>query len=434
MDSFRDSQLLSARGSRLIVEGGHSTFHSVLDDIYHPEENPNGILSLGLAENSLMHNELVQYIHDTFKISGHYLMYGDGSHGSKRLRDVVARFVNRHFHPVTQVESSHVHVSPGVSNALEMLAYTLANSGDGFLIGRPYYGSFPGDFGARAGVKTVGVPFGPIDPLSLETIEKYEEVLLRSNSEGVTIKAVVLCTPHNPLGRCYSKEFIIQLMKLCQKHKVHLISDEIYALSIWDNPDARDAPKFTSALSIDTTGIIDPLRVHVLWGMSKDFGANGLRVGYVIDQHNPEFRESLIQISLANYPAAPSDQISAAILENNEFTDTYIRTNQTRIAEAYAYTTKWLTRQGIPYTPGGNAGFFLWANLKAAVTASGKAYDHDLLKNILNEKKLSIADALAFGGEEEGWFRVIFTHPTAFLDKCFERLGEVLVEYEKVPG
>lgn len=51
MDSFRDSQLLSARGGRLIVEGGHSTFHSVLDDIYHPEENPNGILSLGLAEN-----------------------------------------------------------------------------------------------------------------------------------------------------------------------------------------------------------------------------------------------------------------------------------------------------------------------------------------------------------------------------------------------
>ncbi|KAK7706764.1 hypothetical protein SLS57_009574 [Botryosphaeria dothidea] len=361
MDSFRDSQLLSARGSRLIVEGGHSTFHSVLDDIYHPEENPNGILSLGLAENSLMHNELVQYIHDTHALS------------------------------------------TGTSIPLRS-------------------------------VKTVGVPFGPIDPLSLEAIEKYEEVLLRSNSEGVTIKAVVLCTPHNPLGRCYSKEFIIQLMKLCQKHKVHLISDEIYALSIWDNPDARDAPKFTSALSIDTTGIIDPLRVHVLWGMSKDFGANGLRVGYVIDQHNPEFRESLIQISLANYPAAPSDQISAAILENNEFTDTYIRTNQTRIAEAYAYTTKWLTRQGIPYTPGGNAGFFLWANLKAAVTASGKAYDHDLLKNILNEKKLSIADALAFGGEEEGWFRVIFTHPTAFLDKCFERLGEVLVEYEKVPG
>lgn len=58
-------------------------------------------------------------------------------------------------------------------------------------------------------------------------------------------------------------------MKLCQKHKVHLISDEIYALSIWDNPDARDAPKFTSALSIDTTGVIDPFRVHVLWGMSK---------------------------------------------------------------------------------------------------------------------------------------------------------------------
>ena len=77
-------------------------------------------------------------------------MYGDGSHGSKRLRAAVAQFVNAQFNPVLPVESKHVHVSPGVSNANEMLAYILGNEGDGFLLGRPYYGAFPGDFWARA--------------------------------------------------------------------------------------------------------------------------------------------------------------------------------------------------------------------------------------------------------------------------------------------
>lgn len=58
-------------------------------------------------------------------------------------------------------------------------------------------------------------------------------------------------------------------MQLCQKHNLHLLCDEIYALSVWKNPEAPDAPEFTSALSIDTEGLIDRNRVHAMWGMSK---------------------------------------------------------------------------------------------------------------------------------------------------------------------
>lgn len=58
-------------------------------------------------------------------------------------------------------------------------------------------------------------------------------------------------------------------MKFCQRYKIHLISDEIYALSVWQNPEVPDAVTFESILSFDTTGIIDPGLVHALWGMSK---------------------------------------------------------------------------------------------------------------------------------------------------------------------
>jgi 1-aminocyclopropane-1-carboxylate synthase len=58
-------------------------------------------------------------------------------------------------------------------------------------------------------------------------------------------------------------------MRLCQRYQIHLISDEIYALSVWDNPDFPTAVKFTSVSSIDLSDIIDPELVHVLWGMSK---------------------------------------------------------------------------------------------------------------------------------------------------------------------
>lgn len=57
-------------------------------------------------------------------------------------------------------------------------------------------------------------------------------------------------------------------MKFCHKHRIHLISDEIYGLSVFDTGDSAAIP-FTSVLSIDLTGLIDPDYLHVFYGMSK---------------------------------------------------------------------------------------------------------------------------------------------------------------------
>lgn len=57
-------------------------------------------------------------------------------------------------------------------------------------------------------------------------------------------------------------------MKFCQKHHIHFISDEVYALSVYDTGNADAAP-FTSVLSFDTTDLIDNDHLHVFYGMSK---------------------------------------------------------------------------------------------------------------------------------------------------------------------
>jgi len=62
---------------------------------------------------------------------------------------------------------------------------------------------------------------------------------------------------------------MIEYMRLCQKYKIHLISDEIYALTTFATEDIPNPTPFTSLLSIDKTGIIDPELCHVVHGMSK---------------------------------------------------------------------------------------------------------------------------------------------------------------------
>lgn len=141
--------------------------------------------------------------------------------------------------------------------------------------------------------------------------------------------------------------------------------------------------------------------------------------------------------SLLNYPAAPADLITTSILSTPSFTTPYIATNRARIAAAYAFATGWLRARAIAFAPGSNAGFFLWVDLgRALLLSTGKQkkkpYDHGLFKRLLAEAKLSVADALAFGGEEEGWFRVVFTHERAFMEMALGRLEGVMARYREV--
>lgn len=58
-------------------------------------------------------------------------------------------------------------------------------------------------------------------------------------------------------------------MRLCQKYDVHLLSDEIYALTTFPTKDNPRPTPFTSLMSVDKTGIVDPSLCHVIHGMSK---------------------------------------------------------------------------------------------------------------------------------------------------------------------
>lgn len=49
-------------------------------------------------------------------------------------------------------------------------------------------------------VQLLEVDFGEIDPFSIAAVQKYERALTEAISKGLCIKALVLCSPHNPLG------------------------------------------------------------------------------------------------------------------------------------------------------------------------------------------------------------------------------------------
>lgn len=61
----------------------------------------------------------------------------------------------------------------------------------------------------------VTVSFGDGDPFDETAVEKYEEALVKLEAEGVKVKGLILCSPHNPLGSFPPKASISAAVNMC---------------------------------------------------------------------------------------------------------------------------------------------------------------------------------------------------------------------------
>lgn len=413
----------------------------VLCNLWHPTANPAGYLSLGVAENTLMHATLSEHVRASIAASLPHeaFLYCDGY---QRLGRAISRFLTRHLRPVTAIEPPHLAIVNGCTTGVESLALCFTDPGDYILLGRPYYTAFVDDATLRTGAKMAEVRYPPgEDPLGPDCVKRYEERILEIQREGGKVGALILCNPHNPLGRCYPHAVLVEYMKLCEKYQIHLISDEIYALSIFTNTlDTHPPPTpFESILSIDPAGLIDPARLHVLWGLSKDFGANGLRLGVVVSQHNPAVHAALQPAGLFSSISSLTEHAASCLLEDDAWVEAYIAENRRLLGEHYAHVVNWARQHGIDYAAGANAGFFVWMNLGKKYReyhpeVEEKDVDHATMDALL-ASKVFLAAGFRFGADEPGWFRIVYSQEKGYLDLGLARVlsaltGEVAVSDE----
>ncbi|KAH7232496.1 pyridoxal phosphate-dependent transferase [Fusarium solani] len=420
---------LSGRGQATASNKGGSLLWEVTANLWDATTNPSGYVSLGMAENVLMQDELLQHIIDNTSLQPQALTYGDGTTGSKRLKLALAHFLNKYLNPHKKIDLSHITITNGCSAAIEHIAWAVGDGGDGFLITKPFFRAFIPTFGLRVDTEVIQVPCHDVDPFCEDVVEKYEARLQEAKAQGKKIAGILLCNPHNPLGRCYPEGTLVRLMEFCQKHQLHLISDEVYAMSTWTNHESPTTP-FTSCLSIDPTGIIDPSLIHVVWGVSKDFGSNGIRLGSIISQSNPLLHNALVPAALYSMCSSLAEHSFANVFEDDAWVDSYLAKNRAKLAEHYRLITSWATEHNIHYARGSNAGFFLWVNLGEAYCRNHPEQEHlqaeDRVMKLLLEQKVFVAPGASFGAEGSGWFRLVFSVDKTTLLEGLTRINSIL--------
>jgi aspartate/methionine/tyrosine aminotransferase len=132
--------MLSQRARKQVPRSTLNKMWDVMRDLWTKHDNPQGPVDLGVAKNKLMQVELKHYPDNNVTLHGSVISYQDGPTGNQRLRQALARFLNRQLETHRPLEASHIIVTNGVSSALEHSAWDLADEGEAFLLGRPYHG------------------------------------------------------------------------------------------------------------------------------------------------------------------------------------------------------------------------------------------------------------------------------------------------------
>lgn len=83
-----------------------------------------------------------------------------------------------------------------------MLGYNLAEPDEAILVSRPVYGRFELDYGVEADLQIFYADTSIDEAFSLDVVKKYEKALAAAENRGITIRAVLLVNPHNPVGMC----------------------------------------------------------------------------------------------------------------------------------------------------------------------------------------------------------------------------------------
>lgn len=216
-----------------------------------------------------------------------FSQYGTALTGSLRLFAALRNLFDVHFNASQPVLPEHIVAGTGCSSVIDSLVSVLADAGEGILVAKPHYNGFVTSFRCRNEVLTIGVDVPAGKEALPESLDAFERKIEECKSMGLNIRAVMLCNPHNPLGFCYPRETLLAYLRFAERHNIHLISDEIYALSVYDSDLPSPVP-FTSVLALDPIAEAgcNPERIHVVYGPSKDFGVNGLRLGVVVTRSN----------------------------------------------------------------------------------------------------------------------------------------------------
>ena len=403
---------LARRGTKLVAAPPLAPYieeHRLRSADIHPDD-PDRYIGLAVSQNLTMWDLLEPRLNEVRGVKATSLAYDDMT-GSEDFRTAVARFASANVWG-RPVAPNQVVILAGVGSILESLFYVIADPGDGVLVPTPSYSGFWLDLEVRDYLTIVPVHTTAEDDFRL-TPELLENAYQASS---VPITSLILTNPNNPTGRMMTAKDLSESIAWARGHGLHIVVNGIYALSV--HGESSYVPVVSAVDEIGSD-------IHEIWGFSKDFAMSGIRCG-VMTSNNAEVLDAIRGIAYWSAVSGDTQHLLAGMLNDEEWSATFVETMQKRLAESYRATTGALKVAGIPYMEA-EAGLFLIVDLRQYLDEPKWEAEDRLWRRMLDKANVNLTPGSACRISEPGFFRICFaTEPPEVVAKAITRLTSAL--------
>lgn len=300
-----------------------------------------------------------------------------------------------------KIQQDWIAFSPGVVPAVNMIIRTFANPGEKVLVQTPVYYPF------FAAIANNGCQM-ETNPMIFED-GKYHmdfEDLERKTADP-NLHILILCSPHNPVGRVWTKEEMTRLGEICLKNEVLVISDEIHSDLILLGNKHTPFASISEAFAMNSITCMAPSKTFNLAGLQTSFlmiPNEKLRSRYLHTVEATSLMTNTFGITAltAAYTKGEAwlEKLLAYLESNLAFLNDFVEKNMPEI--------KVIQPEGM---------YLVWMDFRAL----GLPKD-DLEELMLKEAKIWLDEGYIFGTEGEGFERINIACPRSTLEEGLNRI------------
>lgn len=319
--------------------------------------------------------------------------------GAPRFRQALARKISR-FTGLEVDPDRNLVVTCGSTEAMMVAMMTACNPGDRVVVFSPFYENYAAD-AILSGAQPVYVPLRAPD-------FTYDRAELEKAFFDRQPKAIIVCNPSNPTGKVFTREELLHILALAEKHDAFVIMDEPYEHIVYAPHQHVHAAALPGATN----------RVITCNSLSKTYSITGWRLGYV--HAAPEVIEQARKVHdfLTVGAAAPLQEAAVAGLE---MPDSYYAGLRDLYAAKRELFLGYLRQTGLPFTEPQGAYYVM-----LDISSLGFATDTEAAEWFVKEVGVAGVPGSSFFREPEHRFiRFHFAKKEETLKAAGERLAKL---------
>lgn len=307
-----------------------------------------------------------------------------------------------------EYKTSEIIVSTGAKQVIYNALVATLNVEDEVIIPAPYWVSYP-DMVLLAGGNPVIVDSSAKNNFKISPSDLEKKITQKT-------KWLILNSPSNPTGSCYSRADLKALSEVLLRHpQVHILCDDIYEHLIFDDL------KFATIAEVETKL---KSRCLIVNGVSKAYAMTGWRIGYGAGPEKLIKAMSMIQSQSTSCTSSISQAASVEALNGVQ---DYIKSNAKIFEKRRDMVVAMLNKiDGINCNIP-NGAFYVFPSCQGLFgkkTPAGKLIenDNDFASYLLEEALVAVVPGVAFGAP--GFFRISYAASEEFLKNSMQRIAD----------